>query len=163
VIQLGMASSFVEFVNTLPNDKLMALAKPIGADRTRSAIVQHVLDKFGVFGWEKFLARLDTMTLKAIASELAVDFGDDRATLLKSIPKHVSNSTHEVISSFSVDLLNAMWENLGILYEPDLEMLLLELFIGGIEAIVGTWTITQMNEIIDVYQISSRSTCALPL
>jgi hypothetical protein len=153
-----MASSFIDFVNSLPNDKLLALAKPIGPDRARSSIVQHALDKFGVLGWEKMLVRLDTTTLQSMGSELSVEF-DDRETLLKTIPKMVSNTTHETLASFSTDLLNTMWENLGIMLEPDLETLVLELFIGGIESIVGVWTIPQMNEIIDTYQIPSRSTC----
>lgn len=152
-----MASSFVDFINSLPDDKLMALAKPIGSDRARATIVQVVLDKFGVLGWQKLLERLDTTTLQAIGNEVAVEH-DDRASLLKTIPKMVSATTHETLASFSTSLVDIMWENLGIIGKPELEILVDELFIGGIESIVGIWTITQMNEIIDTYHISSRST-----
>lgn len=154
-----MAQDFVNFVSSLPNDKLMALAKPIGSDRSRSAIVQHVLDKFGLLGWEKMLNRLDTTTLQALGEELAVETGghDNRALLLKEIPKLVSDKTHETLAALSNELIDIMWQNLGIEHSPDLETLVLELFIGGIEAIVGIWTITQMNDIIELYQIQSRN------
>jgi hypothetical protein len=160
-----MAQNFENFVASLPNDKLMALAKPIGADRSRSTIVQHVLDKFGVLGWEKLLLRLDTTTLQAMRRELAVETEghDNRDLLLKEIPKLVSNTTHETIASFSMELLDTIWSNLGIELTADVNVLVLELFIGGIEAIVGIWTITQMNEVIDTYQITSRSTLSLAL
>jgi hypothetical protein len=151
-----MTESFVNFINSLPDKQLMALAKPIGNSRERDAVVQIVLDKFGNLGWEHLLGRLTTATLQVIGNELAVEH-DDRETLLKTIPQKVSGQTHETLASFSAGLVEAMWRDLEIKYTPDLETLVLELFIGGIEAIIGIWTIPQMNEVIDLYQIPSRN------
>lgn len=155
-----MATAFEEFVASLPDVLLMSLAKPVGADRSRTAIAQHVMDKFGQLGWEKLLARLDTTTLQQLGREVSVDTkkSDDRQYLLKSIPKLVSDRTHEALEALSTELLNTMWSNLGILHQIKLEILVLELFIGGIESIVGLWTITQLNEVVDIYQIPSRGT-----
>lgn len=155
-----MATAFEEFVASLPDEKLMALAKPVGADRSRTAIAQQVMDKFGQLGWEKMLERLATTTLQQIGREVSVEMTkhDDRQYLLKSIPKLVSDRTHESLAALSTDLLNTIWEDLGIMHNLDLEILVLELFIGGIESIVGIWTITQLNDVVDVYQIPSRGT-----
>lgn len=155
-----MSKKFVKFLESLPNDKLKALAKPAPAEQPRATYVQMVLDKFGVLGWEKLLERLDTTTLQQMGQELSVGSAehDDRQYLLKNIPPTVSDNTHEVIKAFSTELLNSMWEDLNISGELELEMLILELFIGGIEAIIGIFTITQMNEIIDTFQIQSQST-----
>lgn len=158
-----MSKRFVQFLESLPNDKLTALAKPAAAGQQRAHYVQLVLDKFGVYGWEKLLERLDTTTLQQMGRELSVGSAehDDRQYLLKNIPSTVSDTTHETIKAFTADLLKNVWTDLNISGELDLEMIILELFIGGIEAIIGIFTITQMNDIIDFLQIPTQSTYIL--
>lgn len=160
-----MAKRFVQFLEALPNDKLTALAKPAAPGQQRAAYVQLVLDKFGVLGWEKLLERLDTTTLQQMGRELSVGSAehDDRQYLLKNIPSTVSDKTHETIKTFSTDLLDNMWADLDISGELELEMIILELFIGGIEAIIGIFTIPQMNDVIDAFHIKTQGTSQISL
>lgn len=152
-------------MEALPNDKLTALAKPAAPGQQRAAYVQLVLDKFGVLGWEKLLERLDTTTLQQMGRELSVGSAehDDRQYYLKNIPSAVADKTHETIKTFSTELLDSMWADLDISGELELEMIILELFIGGIEAIIGIFTIPQMNDVIDAFQINTQGTHKISL
>lgn len=155
-----MDTKFIDFLKTLPSDKLSALAKAPAKGKATVSPVQLVLDKFGVLGWERLLARLTTENVQALAGHLSVEIAaaEKREVLIKTVSSHVSNKTKESLDSLQGDLLQVIWTDLNIEGDADTDILELELFIGGIEALISLWTVPQLNSVIEHYQIPSRST-----
>ena len=156
-----MEKSFIAFLTGLPADKLTALAKPLAKAKGAVVTVQNVLDKFGVLAWEKLLDGLETSTIETIAKELAVSVDaveHRRTSLINAIALASSNKTHESLAALSNESNQLIWVDLGIKHALDAEMIVEELFIGGMQALIGQWTVTHMNSVISSYSITTRST-----